>query len=97
MGEREEGVLEQRLKLPGLWIRLGRSSCQPPRAVAVDSQARQRTCLWEGARVQSRNHGREGLEESRGRWEGAGMRETVSCEDRRDYGVSVCLCTCVCV
>ena len=38
-----------------------------------------------------------------GRWEGSRYEETVSCEDRRDYGVSVCvciyisMCMCVCV
>ena len=37
-----------------------------------------------------------------GRWEGSRYEETVSCEDRRDYGVSVCvlyiyLCVCVSV
>lgn len=45
--------------------------------------------------MQTENHG-GGAE---GRWEMGGSRyeETVSCEDRRDYGVSVCVCTCVCV
>lgn len=73
MGERG-GCAGAEVETSGLWIRLGKKQgCQPPRAVAVDSQARQRTCLWEGARVQSMNHG-GGAGGSRGDGRGAGMR-----------------------
>lgn len=62
MGE-TGGCAGAEVETSGLWIRLGKKQgCQPPRAVAVDSQARQRTCLGRelGCRVGTMAEGLEG-------------------------------------